>query len=251
MKPFAFPLSFLAAVMFCAIPATGSTAEPVQTPKVDSLEMADQILVEAKESRSRIERKFLTEKLACADKFFASACEDEARERRRSALVPVRGREVEANAFKRRLRTAERDDALVEKNLSPGTAGKPRKESVPKEERRPAGDTTDTSGGGSTAEAVDQARITQVGYADREQRHEEKLKRLQAEEEADAAGRAARVAAYEKKARESEARQKEIALHKAEKSRRSEKKSSQPASSQSTSSEAKNSEAKNNQSSGK
>jgi colicin import membrane protein len=249
MKPSAFPLSFLAALMFCAIPATGSAAEPVQTLKVDSLDMADQILEEAKESRNQIERKFLAEKLACADKFFASACEDEARERRRSALVPVRGREVEANAFKRRLRTAERDDALVEKNLSPGTVGKPRKESVPKEERRPARDTTDstdTSGGDSTAGAGDQARLTQVGYSDREQRHEEKLKRLQAEEDADARRRAARVLAYEKKARESEARQKEIALHKAEKSRRSEKKSSQAASSQSTSSEAANKQSSGN-----
>jgi colicin import membrane protein len=243
MKPFVFPLSFFAAVMVCALSAAASAAEPVQAPKVDSVEMADQVLEDAKESRNQIEKKFLAEKLACADKFFASACEDEARERRRSALVPVRGREVEANAFKRRLRTAERDDALVEKNMNSGPVGKPRKEAAPKEERKPV---NDTSGGNSTAEAVDQARLTQVGYSEREQRHEEKLKRHQAEEDAAAGRRAARVLAYEKKAKEAEARQKEIALRKEEKSRRIAKKNSASPASQSASSEP-----ANNQSSGK
>lgn len=232
MKPFAFPLSFLAAVMFCAIPVTASASENQQAPKVDSLEMADQVLMENKQLRARIEEQFAAEKLACADKFFVTACEDEARERRRTALVSVRSREVEANAFKRKLRTAERDAALAEKNPGSGDIQKPRKESMPKEERRPASD----SGGGrdSTAEAVDQARFTQVGYSDREQRHEEKLKRLQAEEDANAARRAERVLAYEKKVRESEARQKEIALNKAEKSRRTEKAGTQSTTSQSS-----------------
>lgn len=235
MKPLAFPLSLLAAVMFCSIPATGFATEPVHAPTVDSLDMADQVLVEAKLQRARIEAQFAAEKLACADKFFASACEDEARERRRTAMVSVRAREIEANAFKRKLRTAERDAALAEKNAGSGVIQKPRKESMPKEERRPASDSRDSSGGDSTAEVVDQGRFTQVGYPDREQRHEEKLKRLQAEEEANAARRAERVLAYEKKVKESEARQKEIALNKAEKSRRSEKAGTQSISTQSTS----------------
>jgi colicin import membrane protein len=216
--------SFVAAALagMFVLPAPALSADTSQAIQIDSTETADRILEQSSQARKRIEARFQDEKHACADRFFASMCEEEARDRRRTALSAVRQTEIEANAYKRQTRTAQREAALAERNAAADAESRQRRDQATTEEKRNKVD----SSGGETPEAS--GSDAPASESAREKQHAEKLRRLQAEESADAARRAERELAYEKKRKASEDRQKEVALHKSEKARTPEKRTGEP-----------------------
>lgn len=170
---------------------------------ITSAETAERALAEVKAERSAIQGRFAAAESACHAEFFANACADKAKERRRVALEQLRKVEVDANAFLRRDRVARRDKALEEKN-----AERERKEA----ERLKQGDPTAVAKPPKTPREAAPAK-PDIGSGDpdpREERHQARLKRLEERDRADAQKRADNVAAYEKKVKQAEERQRQV-----------------------------------------
>jgi colicin import membrane protein len=94
---------------------TAETRQIMSPTDINSLASADLALAQVAAERKRAEREFEKQERVCFRRFFMTACLDEAREKRRAALARTRVLEVEANAFMRRARAAERDQALSDK----------------------------------------------------------------------------------------------------------------------------------------
>jgi hypothetical protein len=177
---------------------------------IQSVESADTALADAKKERSDIEARFTQEKQACMPKFFASSCVDEAKERRRRAMLKLRPVEIEANTFKRKARVTSRDEALEKRRQKDADAGIDRDAPSP----APFGAEAVPPVDGDTRAGRKPPKKAGV---DRAARHEERVKRTPEEERAEEAMRAKKVADYEKKVKAAEARQQELARRKAEK----------------------------------
>jgi colicin import membrane protein len=202
-------------------------AERYRPGSIQSVETADKVLEDAEKERARADAKFAADERACYPKFFVTSCIDAAKEERRRTLAQVQQVEVEANAFKRRARVAERDRALAEKAPLAAPIIKPPKKAKTGEpeasESEPAKtENTDRSGESRRTGPAPETR-------DRVAEHNARLEKLQEREAADAQKRAENVAAFERKARKAEERQREVAARKAEKERKRAEKSSQPA----------------------
>jgi hypothetical protein len=65
--------------------------------------------------RKAVEQRFAESRAECMNKFFMTRCVDEAKEIRRDALHSIRKVEVEANAFLRKDRAAERERTIAER----------------------------------------------------------------------------------------------------------------------------------------
>jgi hypothetical protein len=63
---------------------------------------------DAKAERARIEAVFKADLAACEARFVVTACVDDAKQRRRDALAPVRLRELQLDAVERQRRASER-----------------------------------------------------------------------------------------------------------------------------------------------
>jgi colicin import membrane protein len=63
---------------------------------------------DAKAERARIEAAFKADLAACEARFVVTACVDDAKQRRRNALAPVRLRELQLDALERQRRASER-----------------------------------------------------------------------------------------------------------------------------------------------
>ncbi|KRB84502.1 hypothetical protein [Noviherbaspirillum sp. Root189] len=185
---------------------------------IQSVESADIALADAEKERSAIEARFTQEKQACMPKFFASSCVDEAKERRRHALLKLRPVEIEANTFKRTARVKSRDEALEKRRQKDADAGIDRDaSSTPAPFGAEAVPPTD-------ADARAGRKPPKKAGVDRAARHEERVTRTPEEERAEEAMRAKNVVDYEKKVKAAEARQQEIARRKAEKYQKIEEK---------------------------
>lgn len=90
--------------------------EHVPVGSIQSINMADQALHEAKQKRLVANQQFMQEEYACYEKFFANSCIQGAKERLRVTLRKIRTVEIDANAFKRRVRIEERDQEVAEKS---------------------------------------------------------------------------------------------------------------------------------------
>ena len=179
---------------------------------IQSVEMADHALADVERERAAIEARFANEERGCYKLFFANSCREHAREQRRAALTALHPIEVEANIFKRRERVSERDKALEERRVKDEAEMERRQAEMQQKTREPKTAKPEKDHGKS------------VNIDDRQARHEEKLRRLQAEDAANAQKRAENIAAYERKVRESEERQREVAAKKLEKEKEKEKK---------------------------
>lgn len=82
---------------------------------IDTVERANAAREAVAEARAAVSSRFAREKAACYDRFFVSACLVDVRDRERLANKAVRRVEVEANAFIRRERAAERDRAVAQR----------------------------------------------------------------------------------------------------------------------------------------
>lgn len=82
---------------------------------ISSAESAKMALTEIDVVRDEIERRFAQSRADCMDKFFMSRCTADAKEIRRAALYNIRKVEVEANAFLRKYRAADRERKIAER----------------------------------------------------------------------------------------------------------------------------------------
>lgn len=89
---------------------------------ITSAVSAKEALANVDAARREAEQTFSVERTRCYDKFFTSSCLSEAKDTRRVALSNIRKVEVEANAFLRKEKAAERDRVIAERQ---GRAAKP------------------------------------------------------------------------------------------------------------------------------
>ncbi|MFM8465940.1 MAG: hypothetical protein ACKOAO_00060 [Oxalobacteraceae bacterium] len=89
---------------------------------ITSVTAARQALSDLDAARREAEQSFSDERMRCYDKFFTASCLSEAKETRRLALTRIRKVEVEANAFLRKEKAAERDRVIAERQ---GRAARP------------------------------------------------------------------------------------------------------------------------------
>lgn len=192
-----------------------SLVERYPAGSIQSSEAANRALSEVKQAQASIEAHYADEQHACYPKFFATSCLDEAKERRRLALLRVRPIEVEANAYLRQARVVERDQKLAEKQAQE-EANAPQHE---KRRLKKEAELADKPGKGAHDAAQKEAHsnVRANDAAKRNAQRQEKLEHMQAEESAEAQKRAENIAAYEKKVREAEARQRSVAERKAKK----------------------------------
>lgn len=189
---------------------------------IHSVEAADQALVDAGKERAEIEQRFAAEKNACLSRFFASSCEADARERRRADLERLRAVEVEANAFKRRERVIERDRALEERRVQDEKEKQERMRQQDERAARPRAQ-------GEPRQNVEKAAQAEAKSSERQARHQEKLRRIEADEAANAQKRAKNIADYQKKVQAAQAHQQEVERRKAEKEREAQQRATPPA----------------------
>jgi hypothetical protein len=190
----------VAAVLLAAC----STIEPgpsvAAVDPTTSVAQADARLAAVALERASIEARFAEREAVCYKKFFVNSCLDEAKERRRVALVAQRNIEIEAERFKRRLKVDERDREIAaadaefkaeEAALAARPPAPPRESTaVPPPKPSPA--------------------------ASRIARRNAKAQEAAARAPEDAARAAANAAAFEERKRKSEQRQREVAARKAE-----------------------------------
>lgn len=189
---------------------------------------ADQALADAALERTAVEQRYASEQRECYSRFFATACMEDAKERRRKALAEVRAVEVEANEFKRKARLTERDRALAER-LAGSDAKRIENEKRMRETESNSSQKQEDSVPSTTAAQT--SSHSSMNTSQRVVRQEAKMRRIRAEESAKAAKRAENVTAYEKKQREAREHQKAVEKRKADKEReRLRKQASSPAS---------------------
>lgn len=205
-------------VLFCAMLATVSVAQALPgqgrekvterfpSGSIRSVAEADTALSEAAAERAEIEARYVTEEQACHPNFFTTSCIQKAKDRRRIALAALRPIELEANAFKRKVRVAERDQALAERLV---------KDEHQRQERENRGTAVEPAAAETTDESSQKVQTTLSSAP--EKQHASAVKQKKAENLIGAEKRAANIAAYEKKKRDALERQQKVAQRKAEK----------------------------------
>ena len=185
-------VALLMAVLAGCAAVKPETRVPVVPPSHSDAE-ADARLATVARERAQAEAAFAASEQLCYAKFLVNRCLDEAREKRRVALSALRAIEIEAERFKRQASVDARDRAIakLEKEYREAEA----KMAVAPPPR---------------AVPADAAPKAPPVRHDRSASQAAKLKKLDAESGADAARRAASVAAFEKRKRDSEQRQREI-----------------------------------------
>lgn len=197
--------SLLLALAACGTAPRVSNVTPAVT--VHSVAEADQRLAAVAVERAAIEARFAAREQVCYEKFFVNHCLDDAKERRRSALAAQRAIEIDAEHFKRQAKVDERDRAMAKADAE----YKAEEARLAAQPPKPAPEVTATPAPrpGSVGE-----RIVQ---------HKEREQQAAARDKAQAAERAANVAAYEKRKAESEARQRVVKQRLAEKAAKAER----------------------------
>ena len=124
--------------------ASQQLAEHYPSGSIDTSDKAKAALDDVIEARLDVDRLYSKQRIACYDKFFATSCMNDVREKQRAALSKIRKIEVEANAFLRKEKAAERDRALAEREVK---AKQQPDRSVPitGKTREPAGDVPNAS----------------------------------------------------------------------------------------------------------
>jgi hypothetical protein len=182
---------------------------------IQSVETADQALAAVEQARAAAGARYATEVQACATKFFATACSDEAKERQRNALAKISPVELEALMFNRKARVIERDKALAEKRAKE-EADAPERLRTQQENEKQAAEKAATVQRKSQEKTDEENRLSGT-VSTRQQAHEEKMRRLQEEELRKAPERERNIAAYQRKVKEAEEHQRAIAERKSKK----------------------------------
>jgi len=187
-----------------------ATLAPVQAaeaaarwPKVQSVEQANAALREVEQQRAVVQDQFAEAERVCYGRFFVNTCLSDAKEVRRKALAVLRAAEVDAEHFKRADSVEKRDADLALRARKDAEEEAQHAATPPK----------------APKVVDDTPRLPPVTGAavDREAQHAEKLKKLEAQDAANAGKRAENVRNFERKQQESQRRQAEVARKKAEK----------------------------------
>ncbi|MGE5623058.1 MAG: hypothetical protein ACM3WS_07885, partial [Bacillota bacterium] len=117
-----------------------------------------------------------------------------------------------ANAFKRRARVEERDRALEEKRVQDEKDRQERLQQQDANSRQPRA-------AGKPQQSAAEAAQAPTTTSEREARHRAKLRRIEAEEAANAQKRADNIAAYQRKVQAAQEHRREVEKRKAEKER--------------------------------
>ncbi len=195
--------AFAAAVLAAALSACASVAPGPAVETVDpttSVEQADQRLAAVARERAAIEARYAEREAVCYEKFFVNHCLDEAKERRRVALVAQRNIEIEADRYKRRAKVEERDKEIAAADAE----YKAEEARLAAEPPPPPRDTT----------ALPVTRPSPA--ASRMARRNAKAKEEAARAPEEAAKAAANVREFEERKRKSEQKQKDVAERVAE-----------------------------------
>ncbi len=192
-------LMVLLALAGCA--SVKPSPPPPLAPPSHSVAEAQGKLALAARERAKVEAEFAVSEQQCYTKFLVNNCLDKAREKRRNALAALHAIENEAERYQRQARVDERDKAMAKadqefKEQEARIAAQP-----PAPPYQPPPD----------------APPRPPAKVDRAAEHAAKVKRIEAEERAGAAKRAANVEAYEKRKAESERRQRKVEEKKQEK----------------------------------
>lgn len=108
----------------CARSAAPSLPEAYPPGSIASVAQAEDVLARAPQSYADISFQFAQEKAGCYDRFLVSACLADVQQRQRAARSAVRKVEVEARAFLRREKAAERDRAVAERESRAAEGGR-------------------------------------------------------------------------------------------------------------------------------
>lgn len=215
------PLHAQTEIASSAVSAAGAPLAASATgTAITSVERADDVLREVGRQRTAIAAKYIKEQQDCATVFLMTRCLDAARERRREALAALRAPEIEANAFKRRARVAERDQVLEEKRLKSEQETSPDQRALGIRETRKAGATGQP--GDQPQAAAGKERVDKLPKAPLEVRPEREASQRKPKPiggPISPAVEASNRAAFDRKAAESAERQRVIAAKKAEKGR--------------------------------
>ena len=127
MRRFALLVALMMAFALTSHAVHGQTLEQALVKRfppgsIVSVTSARDALIDVDAARREAEQTFAAERTRCYDKFFTSSCLSEAKEIRRVVLSNIRKVEVEANAFLRKERAAERDKVIAERQ---GRAARP------------------------------------------------------------------------------------------------------------------------------
>ena len=82
---------------------------------IQTVERANQAIDDVQRERDLLQETFLDKKDDCLQRFFVSSCLNKAKEAKRQAKKQLRTVEVEANAFLRKEKAAERDRGVAER----------------------------------------------------------------------------------------------------------------------------------------
>lgn len=119
----------LPAAVVNAQDAAAALAERFAPGSIDTPAQAKAALDEIVTARNEVDRFYNDQRVACYSRFFASSCLIDVRQKKRAAQTKIRKIEVEANAFLRQEKAAERDRALVERDnrakQQPGSRSRP------------------------------------------------------------------------------------------------------------------------------
>jgi hypothetical protein len=185
-------------------------AERYPAGSIDSNATAEKALADAKAVRGQLEARYAAEERQCHSKFFVNACIDQAAEFRRRAIETIRPVELEASAYQRKARAADRDRALQERLAREAKRRSEQENSARSKAGGPA-----PSAQRDTAQSAEPDRI--VATPSRQQMREAKQRKRSDNEAIDAEQRAKNIARFEKKQREAAERQQRIAKKLAEK----------------------------------
>lgn len=123
MKPNTLNLTLPACTLALLWMAAGAYAETLEQALVKrypagtivSTQTANAAIADVNPARREAEQIFANERSICFEKFFTASCLADAKEIRRVALSNIRKIEVEANAFLRKERAAERERTIAER----------------------------------------------------------------------------------------------------------------------------------------
>lgn len=185
---------------------------------IATVEAAESAHEQAAHENARIELQYVRDEQACSTVFLVNACRDNAKERRRAALKPVRRVQIEADTVMRRMRVAERDKALADRQRKKAEEAAQIAQDTRQQVQENAQKQVRNAEKSRERLLNEQFHAKYAGQ--RPADHRVRQQRIQMEAAAEAQKRAANVAAYDRKIREAEIHQRDIAARKAEKERK-------------------------------
>lgn len=189
----------------CTLSLLPASVTPVVPPST-SVEQANAKLAQVAAERAGIEAAYAQSERVCYTKFFVNNCLEEAREKRRGALVLQGAIEDEAQYYKRKSAVDERDRE-VSKAIKEYEEDQARAAAMPPPPPR---------------EEVKPVAAPRAALAARSEKRQARAEARAAKERAEAPKRAANVKEFEQRKRDAEERQRVIAEKKAAKAAKGE-----------------------------